>query len=313
MPEPKLTETERETIAREIRGLILTNLLTSPYAAEAGKIRVHLWPEITQFVVDRLAVVEAAVGDAMREAQRAHERQMRYMHLNTRRNREQADAERRAEAAERTSAVQAEALAQWCADLKILAYDMHRGWKHVGDGADAAVLIDKFVDEHAIPAPVEGATELDRNSVPQPRRSCGYCAGEGPCCRDAAPPTTDAEEATMNTTPARRGGVNDMLELVLGWSNPETAGGESLRLYALDNGGGPRWDRSLGAGGRTAERALIHASTDGQHREGDRYLLIRLGDRFADTDAIADRIASALVAPADLPVSSAGAGDEEER
>lgn len=102
-------------------------------------------------------------------------------------------------------------------------------------------------------------------------------------------------DAGTEEQPVHRGGVNDMLELVLGWSNPETAGGESLRLYALDAGDSPRWDKSLGDGGRTAERALIHASTDGQHGEGDRYLLIRLGDRFSDADMLAEQIAQRLV------------------
>lgn len=64
----------------------------------------------------------------------------------------------RAEAAE-------SALAAVGSDLKTLAFDMHRGWKHVRDGADAAVLIDKFLDSHATlatPTTTDTTTEGDK-------------------------------------------------------------------------------------------------------------------------------------------------------
>lgn len=64
-----------------------------------------------------------------------------------------------------------------------------------------------------------------------------------------------------------------ILKAYLGWSNEETHGGNSLRLYALDQGRSPRWAPN---GGRTVERALSERSTG----EGDRYLIVKLGDRF---------------------------------
>lgn len=106
------------------------------------------------------------------------------------------------------------------------------------------------------------------------------------------------------------------LHLVLGWSNPGTGGGESMRLYALDGeDDGPRWDNSLGDGGRTAERALIHASPDSRHCEGDRYVLIRIGDRFAGRDpdaALARALADLIPAhhPAPVHADDTDAGDE---
>ena len=69
-----------------------------------------------------------------------------------------------------------------------------------------------------------------------------------------------------------------VIKAVLGWSNPETAGGDSLRLYALDKGPSPRW---MPNGGRTIERALIENQPT---YEGNRYLVVHLGDRFADEE-----------------------------
>ena len=68
---------------------------------------------------------------------------------------------------------------------------------------------------------------------------------------------------------------------VLGWSNP-TTGPESLRLYATDKGKSPRWD---GEHGRVVEQALREQGGTG---EGDRYLVVRVGDRFtSDADMTA--------------------------
>jgi hypothetical protein len=65
-----------------------------------------------------------------------------------------------------------------------------------------------------------------------------------------------------------------VLKAYLGWANEETHGGNNLRLYALDEGGSPRWAPD---GGRTVERALLMKTQTG---EGDRYLVVYLGDRF---------------------------------
>jgi hypothetical protein len=80
--------------------------------------------------------------------------------------------------------------------------------------------------------------------------------------------------------------VIDVLKAYLGWANEETHGGESLRLYALDKGPSPRWDKTR-PGGRTIERGLI--DNFGTEREGDRYLVVRLGDRF-----VSDKVMEAI-------------------
>jgi hypothetical protein len=68
--------------------------------------------------------------------------------------------------------------------------------------------------------------------------------------------------------------MDEVLPAVLGWSNPETAGGANVRLYALDRGASPRWD----SGGRTVEKAIIES--DGGFYEGDLYLIVPVGTRF---------------------------------
>jgi len=78
------------------------------------------------------------------------------------------------------------------------------------------------------------------------------------------------------------------LQTYLGWSNEDTHGGESLRLYALDKGQSPRWAPN---GGRTVERALLEHN-GGNRGEGDRYLVVRLGDRFTDMEFVARVISS---------------------
>jgi hypothetical protein len=68
------------------------------------------------------------------------------------------------------------------------------------------------------------------------------------------------------------------LKAYLGWANEGTHGGNSLRLYALDRGPSPRWAEG---GGRTVERAILETFYT---NEGDRYLVIRLGNRFVSDE-----------------------------
>lgn len=73
---------------------------------------------------------------------------------------------------------------------------------------------------------------------------------------------------------------------VLGWKNPDDDG-RSLRLYALDRGPSPRWDRSSSPTGRTVECAVAGDTFDTHGAgEGDRYLVVRVGDRYTDEEAI---------------------------
>lgn len=71
----------------------------------------------------------------------------------------------------------------------------------------------------------------------------------------------------------------DIIPAVLGWKNP-ARDDTSLRLYALDKASNPRWD---GPAGRTAETAICE--TVGAY-EGDRFLIVHLGDRFTSEDVI---------------------------
>lgn len=86
---------------------------------------------------------------------------------------------------------------------------------------------------------------------------------------------------------------------VLGWSNPVTAGGANVRLYATDVDNGPRWAEN---GGRTVERAIVER--DGGMFEGDRYLIVHLGDRFTTADVEA-RIAAAIAEALDAEAAQA--------
>lgn len=79
-----------------------------------------------------------------------------------------------------------------------------------------------------------------------------------------------------------------MIPAYLGWGNPERDR-VGLRLYATDHDDSPRWDRSY-VGGRVAEYAVVEAI--GQ-REGDQFLVVRVGDRFMP-DAEVERIAAAI-------------------
>lgn len=81
-----------------------------------------------------------------------------------------------------------------------------------------------------------------------------------------------------------------ILKTVLGWANEKTHGGNDLRLYALDKGSNPRWDID---GGRTIERAIIE-NKPADRLEGNRFLVVELGDRFTDErkiDELSEHIA----------------------
>jgi hypothetical protein len=63
---------------------------------------------------------------------------------------------------------------------------------------------------------------------------------------------------------------------VLGWSNPDT-GPLSLRLYATDQGDDPRWAKPHA---RVAEQPFIETGAT----EGDRFVIARVGNRFAEAN-----------------------------
>lgn len=66
----------------------------------------------------------------------------------------------------------------------------------------------------------------------------------------------------------------------LGWGNPERDK-VSLRLYATDNDDSPRWDRNY-EGGRVVE----YAAVEREATEGDRFLVVRVGNRFTPDEAM---------------------------
>lgn len=72
-----------------------------------------------------------------------------------------------------------------------------------------------------------------------------------------------------------------VLPAVLGWSNPDT-GPESLRLYATDQGCSPRWVKPHA---RVVETALRESPADTS--EGDRYVVVRVGNRFTSDETTA--------------------------
>lgn len=80
----------------------------------------------------------------------------------------------------------------------------------------------------------------------------------------------------------------DIIPASLGWANPERDA-VGLRLYATDKGDAPRWDDA--PGGRVAEYAVVERF--GQ-AEGDRFLIVRVGDRFT-TDATMHKVANAAL------------------
>lgn len=66
---------------------------------------------------------------------------------------------------------------------------------------------------------------------------------------------------------------------ILGWSNHDT-GPVSLRLYALDQGPHPRWDKPFA---RVVEKPLIER---GQASEGCRAVVLLVGDRFVSDEVL---------------------------
>lgn len=74
----------------------------------------------------------------------------------------------------------------------------------------------------------------------------------------------------------------------LGWGNPERDKVQ-LRLYATDKGDSPRWDTDY-PGGRVVEYAAVEQEAS----EGDRFLVVRVGDRFTDDETMR-RVAEAIV------------------
>lgn len=75
----------------------------------------------------------------------------------------------------------------------------------------------------------------------------------------------------------------------LGWGNAEDDR-VGLRLYATDHepATSPRWDPTF-PGGRVVE----YAATERQGGEGDRYLVVRVGDRFISDEEV-ERVAIAI-------------------
>lgn len=71
-----------------------------------------------------------------------------------------------------------------------------------------------------------------------------------------------------------------VIPCTLGWANEDT-GPENVRLYALDAGPAPRWAEPHA---RCAETAIV--DRDGGLREGDRYLVVRVGDRFVTDETL---------------------------
>lgn len=81
--------------------------------------------------------------------------------------------------------------------------------------------------------------------------------------------------------------ANAVVPAYLGWGNPKRDT-ESLRLYAMDDGAAPRWDQRYPSG-RVAEVGIRERL--GAH-EGDRFLIIRVGDRFTP-DSVLQAVAEA--------------------
>jgi hypothetical protein len=73
----------------------------------------------------------------------------------------------------------------------------------------------------------------------------------------------------------------------LGWGNPERDKVQ-LRLYATDLDASPRWSTDF-PGGRVVE----YAATERKGTEGDRYLVVRVGNRFT-TDEVVTQLTEAI-------------------
>lgn len=82
-----------------------------------------------------------------------------------------------------------------------------------------------------------------------------------------------AREASLSADTVARMDSTSPIPATLGWSN---AGPTDLQLYALDAGPSPRWIKN---GDGTAGRTVEHALAERGAHEGDRFLLVRVGDR----------------------------------
>lgn len=82
----------------------------------------------------------------------------------------------------------------------------------------------------------------------------------------------------------------------LGWGNPERDK-VGLRLYATDHedATAPRWDTAY-LGGRVVE----YAATERGGTEGDRFLVVRVGNRFTSDEEM-ESVAAAVVAALEGP------------
>lgn len=89
--------------------------------------------------------------------------------------------------------------------------------------------------------------------------------------------------------------VKAIIPAYLGWGNP-ARDKVQLRLYATDDGDSPRWDERY-VGGRVVEYAAVERFGP---REGDRFLVVRVGDRFTSDEVMA-RITDAVLAALDAP------------
>lgn len=109
----------------------------------------------------------------------------------------------------------------------------------------------------------------------------------------------------MSEKSARRGWTvaENVIPAYLGWGNPERDK-VSLRLYATDKGDAPRWADE--PGGRVAEYAVVERFGP---REGDRFLIVRVGDRFtpdAEMVRVAEAVEAVLTPPDNGATSDGG-------
>lgn len=115
---------------------------------------------------------------------------------------------------------------------------------------------------------------------PQVAASDGVHAGDG--VREVRQRPHDMDGLLMGA------GENPaVIPAYLGWGNPERDTVQ-LRLYATDEGSKDRWDDRF-PGGRVVEYAV----TERHGTEGDRYLVVRVGNRFT-TDGRMTEVTEAI-------------------
>jgi hypothetical protein len=88
-----------------------------------------------------------------------------------------------------------------------------------------------------------------------------------------------------------------LVPAVLGWSNSDT-GPENVRLYALDQGPSPRW---VEPSARVVERSLVERLAV----EGDRAVVLVVGDRFLPNDVFEQCQVAAVLAVAEVLAKAA--------